>query len=353
MNMIKINLTKSHIYHFDDYLQKNKKHSMHPKLCALYKKFPSTIHNLKNLIFYGPSGVGRYTQMLSCIQKYSPSELKYEKRLTVNFNKEQYLIKMSDIHFEIDMSLLGCNAKLLWNEIYTQIIDVIVSSSSHNQVGIIVCTHFHKINSELLDNFYSYMQGINSTRLKYILISEHVGFIPDNIIHNCKIIHVPKPTASNYNKCASIASVALAAYDKNIILPVKTADTKDYFPELELSKTVQTKIKCDNINYLPHESLCNVILDNLKNPDSLKFLSFRDVLYDILIYNYDIGECMWYILNNLVNCGLLQVENLSDILIDTYTSLQYFNNNYRPIYHLENYMYNIISRIHGYGVIKN
>ena len=334
MNIMKINLTKSHIYHFDDYLQKNKKCSMHPKLCALYKKFPSTIHNLKNLIFYGPSGVGKYTQMLSCIQKYSPSELKYEKRLTVNFNKEQYLIKMSDIHFEIDMSLLGCNAKLLWNEIYTQIIDVIVSSSSHNQVGIIVCTQFHKINSELLENFYSYMQGINSIRLKYILISEHVGFIPDNIMHNCKIIHVPKPTASNYNKCASIAAVALAAYDKNIILPVKTttADTKYHFP---------------------HESLCNVILVNLKDPDSLKFLSFRDVLYDILIYNYDIGECMWYILNNLVNCGLLQVENLSVILIDTYTSLQYFNNNYRPIYHLENYMYNIISRIHGYGVIKN
>ena len=334
MNMTKINVTKSHIYHFDDYLQKNKKCSMHPKLCALYKKFPSTIHNLKNLIFYGPSGVGRYTQMLSCIQKYSPSELKYEKRLTVNFNKEQYLIKMSDIHFEIDMSLLGCNAKLLWNEIYTQIIDVIVSSSSHNQVGIIVCTQFHKINSELLDNFYSYMQGINSTRLKYILISEHVGFIPDNIMHNCKIIHVPKPTASNYNKCASVVSVAVAAYNKNIILPVKTTTantTKDSFP---------------------HESLCNAILVHLKDPDSLKFLSFRDVLYDILIYNYDIGECMWYILNNLVNCGLLQVENLSDILIDTYTSLQYFNNNYRPIYHLENYMYNIISRIHGYGVIK-
>jgi hypothetical protein len=340
---------KSHICHFDDYLQKNKKHSMHPKLCALlYKKFPSTIHNLKNLIFYGPSGVGKYTQMLSCIQKYSPSELKYEKRLTVNFNKEQYLIKMSDIHFEIDMSLLGCNAKLLWNEIYSQIIDVIVSSSSHNQVGIIVCTHFHKINSELLDNFYSYMQGINSTRLKYILMSEHVGFIPDNIMHNCKIIHVPKPTASNYNKCSypSHASVAPpATTNKNIILPPVTLTVP----------TITKTIKCERelANCFPHESLCNVILDNLKNPDNLKFLAFRDVLYDILIYNYDVGECIWYILNDLINCGLLQISDLSDILIETYTSLQYFNNNYRPIYHLENYMYNIISRIHGYGVIKN
>jgi DNA polymerase III delta prime subunit len=360
--------SKSHISHFDDYLQKNKKHSMHPKLCVLYKKFPSTIHNLKNLIFYGPSGVGKYTQMLSCIQKYSPSELKYEKRLTVNFNKEQYLIKMSDIHFEIDMSLLGCNAKLLWNEIYLQIIDVIISSSSHNQVGIIVCTHFHKINSELLDNFYSYMQGINSIRLKYILISEHVSFIPDNIMHNCKVIHVPKPTASNYNKCSnashtSVASPATAITNKNIILSPTTI-TKDsssslHFPIPMTLPTMTKTIKCEQqrerelANCFPHESLCNVIIDNLKNPDNLKFLAFRDILYDILIYNYDVGECMWYILNDLINCGLLQINDLSDILIETYTSLQYFNNNYRPIYHLENYMYNIISRIHGYGVIKN
>jgi hypothetical protein len=345
---------KSHISHFDDYLQKNKKHSMHPKLCILFKKFPSTIHNLKNLIFYGPSGVGKYTQMLSCIQKYSPSELKYEKRLTVNFNKEQYLIKMSDIHFEVDMSLLGCNAKLLWNEIYLQIIDVIISSSSHNQVGIIVCTHFHKINSELLDNFYSYMQGINSTRLKYILISEHVGFIPDNIMHNCKIIHVPKPTASNYNKCSNASIAPPTTNNKNIILPPQTTDTSSSF-----TLPTITKIKCEQqrereiASCFPHESLCNVILDNLKNPENLKFLAFRDILYDILIYNYDVGECMWYILNDLINCGLLQTNDLSDILIETYTSLQYFNNNYRPIYHLENYMYNIISRIHGYGIIKN
>jgi hypothetical protein len=356
-----MNAAKSHVCHFDDYLQKNKKHSMHPKLCALYKKFPSTIHSLKNLIFYGPSGVGKYTQMLSCIQKYSPSELKYEKRLTVNFNKEEYLIKMSDIHFEIDMSLLGCNAKLLWNEIYSQIIDVIVSSSSHNQVGIVVCTQFHKINSELLDNFYSYMQGINSVRLKYILISEHVGFIPDNIMHNCKIIHVPKPTACNSNKCSQMSQMLQQESHSQTQNPSLIASTAAItVPEKNtiLQETTTTK-KCKQeqernvVNGCPHETLCNTILCNLKNPDNLKFLAFRDVLYDILIYNHDLGECMWYILNDLINCGLLQINDLSEILIETYTSLQYFNNNYRPIYHLENYMYNIISRIHGYGIIKN
>lgn len=347
-----------HTCHFDDYIQKHKKHSMHPKITELYNKFPSTIHNLKNLIFYGTAGVGKYTQVLSCIQKYSPSELKYEKRLTVNYDKEQYLIKMSDIHFEIDMSLLGCNAKMLWNEIYTQIIDVIVSSTSHNQVGIMVCTNFHKINSELLDNFYSYMQGINSVRLKYIILTEHVGFIPDNILHNCRIIHVPKPSLTNYNKCCALN----IEFDKLRIKNNPATTTTTTTTTAASAETVATIIQTQTQKHVkekdvinsnvalshPYEKICNDILEILKNPNDLAFLSFRDMLYDILIYNYDLGECIWYILNNLIKTNYLQMDDLSDILINTYASLQYFNNNYRPIYHLENYMYNLISKIHGF-----
>ena len=344
-----------HTCHFDDYLQKHKKHSMHPKITELYNKFPSTIHNLKNLIFYGTAGVGKYTQVLSCIQKYSPSELKYEKRLTVNYDKEQYLIKMSDIHFEIDMSLLGCNAKMLWNEIYAQIIDVIVSSTSHNQVGIMICTNFHKINSELLDNFYSYMQGVNSVRLKYIILTEHVGFIPDNILHNCRIIHVPKPSLTNYNKCCAVNIEFDKLRIKNNPATTTTttaasAETVATILQTQIQKHVKEKdfINSNVALSHPYEKICNDILEILKNPNDLAFLSFRDMLYDILIYNYDLGECIWYILNNLIKTNYLQMDNLSDILINTYASLQYFNNNYRPIYHLENYMYNLISKIHGF-----
>ena len=86
---------------------------------------PSSIHSLKNLIYYGPSGVGKYTQMLKLLKKYSPSELKYEKKITVVYNKEQFFFKISDIHYEVDMSLLGCNSKLLWHDIYQQIVDSI------------------------------------------------------------------------------------------------------------------------------------------------------------------------------------------------------------------------------------
>ena len=39
--------------------------------------------------------------------------------MNINIHKKkQYTFKISDIHFEIDMELLGCNAKVLWNEVY-------------------------------------------------------------------------------------------------------------------------------------------------------------------------------------------------------------------------------------------
>ena len=157
--------------HFEEYILSAQKENLHPKLNKIYNKFPQKLQNLKNLLFYGPPGVGKYTQMLKSIKKYSPSELKYDKKISVTFNKQPYFFKISDIHYEIDMSLLGCNSKLIWHEIFQQLVDII--SAKTDKVGIIVCKNFHEINSELLDNFYSYMQQNNicSINLKYILIT--------------------------------------------------------------------------------------------------------------------------------------------------------------------------------------
>ena len=141
--------------HFDEYIIKNNLNNMHPELNFLSKTL-NKFDNFKNLIFYGPSGTGKYTQALSLIKNLSPLSLKYEKKLLTVFNKVEYFIKISDIHYEIDMALLGCNSKLLWHEIYLQIIDIICTKQV--KYGIIICKNFHEIHSELLDIFYSYMQ---------------------------------------------------------------------------------------------------------------------------------------------------------------------------------------------------
>ena len=98
----------------------------------------------------------------------------------------------------------------------------------------------------------------------------------------------------------------------------------------------------------PHECICNAIIENIKNPDKIEFLTFRDILYDILIYELDINECIWYILTALMRGNLVSESSMSDILLKTNIFFQYYNNNYRPIYHLENYMYNLITIVNGY-----
>ena len=55
------------------------------------------------------------------------------------------------------MSLMGCHSKMLWNEVYNQIVDILLAKAEKS--GIIVCKYFHEIHSELLDIFYSYMQS--------------------------------------------------------------------------------------------------------------------------------------------------------------------------------------------------
>ena len=313
--------------HFEDYINSNNQVSLHPNLNNVYKTFPSNLHDFKNLIFYGPKGVGKYTQMLVAIKKYSPTELKYEKKLSITYNKNNYFFKISDIHYEIDMSLLGCHSKLLWNEVYNQIIDIILAKAENT--GIIVCKYFHEIHSELLESLYSYMQTLTTPTidLKFIIITEQISFIPDNILNCCKIINVPRPSRMLYNKCLN------NKVKKDINLN-----------EITNMKNIQASIKQ---LMLPHEVICMKIIENIINIEDMKFLELRDQLYDIFIYHLDVTDCIWYIVENLIRTKKLKQDDINDTLLKTYSFLQYYNNNYRPIYHLESYIFYLIMKVHG------
>lgn len=311
---------KFHESHFEEYITSTQKQSLHPKTDEkIIKNFPSKIQDLKNLIFYGPSGVGKYSLMLKSIKKYSPTELKYEKKISVTYNKEQYYFKISDIHYEVDLSMLGCNSKLLWHEIYLQIVDII--SAKTNKIGIIVCKYFQDVHCELLENFYSYMQQNYSLSidLKFILITEHLSFIPDSIINCCEVIQVARPSKLNYNKCL-----------KNKLPP--SFKLEDISNIKNINSITNEKLM------QPYKIICNKVIDVIINVDEYNFLKIRDLLYDMFIYNLNIDECIWYIIYTLVTSGAISQENMSKIMIKTYTFFRYYNNNYRPIYHLENYI---------------
>jgi|TARA_Y100000992_G_C21273789_1_gene498613 DNA polymerase III delta prime subunit len=312
--------------HFDEYLSAYDKLNLHPKLLKdVLSKMPDDMNNMPNIIFYGAKGIGKYTQVLSILKKYSPSNLKYEKKLQINYQGKQLYYKISDIHIEVDMGLLGCNAKLLWNELYYQLIDIACTKS--NKHLIVVCKNFQEIHNELLENFYSYMQIANylSIKLTYLIITEEITFIPDNIINISKVISMSRPNKTLYKKC--IPNVM--SQNINDIINIKNIKS--------------------NITQLtnPHEITCNKLLDIMYNT-KINYSYIREVCYDIFIYHLDIYECVWYILKTIIKQQKIEKDLIYKILIKTYVFFKYYNNNYRPIYHLENYVLYLISIIHGY-----
>lgn len=318
-------MLKFHETHFEEYINKT---TFHPKYDIVYaNNFPNNISDLKNVIFYGPNGTGKYTQALKSIRKYSPTDLKYEKKISLTYNKNQYFFKISDIHYEVDMSQLGCNSKLLWHEIYQQIVDII--SAKQEKYGIILCKGYQEIHNELLDNFYSYMQKNNSSNIdvKFFIITKSISFIPDNILNCCQVINISRPSKARYNK----------------MLNVKLTNTQS----IETISNIKLLYSRNDDLMVPHRIICNKILKSVRVIDNLNMLQFRETLYDIFIYDLDITECVWYILSSLIQTKHITNINLSEIMIRTHSFFKYYNNNYRPIYHLENYLYFIIKKIHN------
>ena len=353
--------------HFDDYITSSEKYNIHPELDNIKRTLPETLKNFKNLIVYGPTGSGKYSQVLKMIKQYSPTELKYEKKITASTDKQQYTYHISDIHYEADMSFLGCNSKILWNEIFLQIIDII--SVNPDKMGIIICKNFHMIHSELLEVFYSYMQQYNNPymniQVKFILITEHISFLPANIINACRKIPICKPQkqllqdmyrSSSYNNIESHENIKIVDkfthfnrnYKKdNIVALLSNLETNTIINMKELRSFSYTK-KLNDIPIDIFNIICNNIIDEITKNDTLDFSRFRDAIYEILIYNLDAAECFWYILFHFIDNNSLNKKDTSDILSKTYSFLKYYNNNYRPIYHLESMLFTLINKINGY-----
>uniref|UniRef100_A0A6C0DZL6 Uncharacterized protein n=1 Tax=viral metagenome TaxID=1070528 RepID=A0A6C0DZL6_9ZZZZ len=347
----------------DEYITAVEKGDLHEELTPVFAQcFPNKLKDFENLIVYGPTGAGKYTQTLKILKKYSPSELKHEKKIKIQSEKKPYVLKISDIHYEVDMSFLGCNSKNVWNDIFGQIVDII--SVKQEKIGIILCKNFHMIHSELLEIFYSYIQQYTGSKIKirFIILTEQISFIPNHILRCCAVIPVKKPAKSVFmrvveeNKAKPLES---SDYQKRVhshkwnitdktheILGQIDTDTIINIKEIQsfslLDRTADIPVDIFNI-------VCDKIIAEIETLKNICFIKFRDSLYDIFIYNLDLIECLWYILSYFIRSGKLTPTDSSFLLHKTYSFLKYYNNNYRPIYHLENIMLSIISRIHHYG----
>lgn len=389
--------------HYDEYIESIKKYNLHDELQPFINKLPTNIFQMGNMIFFGPTGSGKYSQVLNILEKYSPSHLKYNKKIKIQTEKQDFIYHISDIHFEIDMSLLGCNSKLLWHEIFLQIVDII--SIKNDKVGFIVCKNFHMIHTELLEIFYSYIQEFSGClnhnsknfccnyppiTIHFIIITENISFIPNNILNSCQIINICKPENNKFKKLLEINTTKNSYYEipdcasdneLNILGNIKEdeiinikelysfkfisnnkplLDNNILSEEPKISKINKVNgntiinINDQSNNEIPKDIfniVCDNVINEIINHNKIKFTNFRDIIYDILIYNLEVVECLWYILNYFIQNDYLKKKDISDILNQIYVFLKYYNNNYRPIYHLESILFYLITKIHGYELL--
>jgi hypothetical protein len=169
-----------------------------------------------------------------------------------------------------------------------------------------------------------------SVDITFFIITEKISFIPDNIFNCCELLHLGRPTKTLYNKCCK------NKLSKKVKLEEITNIKNLYISSVDEEMLVQYKI------------MCNKIIHHMIHVEENRFLNFRDLLYDIFIYNLDINDCIWYIFTTLIEKDYIKKQYVSELLIKTFGFFQYYNNNYRPIYHLEHYLFSIIKMIHGY-----
>jgi hypothetical protein len=115
------------------------------------------------------------------------------------------------------------------------------------------------------------------------------------------------------------------------------------------SKEIKSFHLIDSADQLPMDVfnvVCNQILHEILHSDKMQYMDFRDKIYDILIYNLDAIECIWCIFSSIISLNLLSKEDVSCIVDKIFVFLKYYNNNYRPIYHLESIFFTIITKIH-------
>ena len=319
-------MVKYHETTYEEYILEVSKCNFHKEIQHIVNG-QTTIEEFTNCIINGPNGIGKYSQALYLISKFSPSNLKYEKKVHLTINKSEYTIKISDIHYEVDFMTMGCNAKVVWNELFNTIVNIVLSNGINN--GIILCQNFNHISVELLEVFYSYIQQVFylPINLKFVFLTNSISFLPSRIINNALAINIGRPHKVHVN----------TKFKKQNI---KCNNLKELYisSNTESTNNGGNEDSTDNTEY----KLVDDIIEMIEDKNKLKLSALRELLYDLLTYDIQIYDILNTIITELIRKSVIDLRDLPKLMNDIHICSLQYNNNYRPIYHLENMIVKIL-----------
>lgn len=263
-----------------------KKYSKYCEKCKETDTYNVFEHEHKNIIIYGNNNIDNYCYALNSLKMLSKSELKYSRRIAINYNGEDVFFNISDIHFEVDFDLLGVNEYNIFLELFRHIKDNIVLNKD---VFYIMCLNFQMIKPELLTIFYSFM---NDKKIRFLFTTTKISFLCEKIL--------------------------FCSYIKKI----KGTKIHEHVGQTQL------------IN-----DLFNIVLQS----NSVSLFQLRELLYKFLTFNYNIHDCITQLIFNLIQSNYIDDKNVYIILKTFHQFIMKYNNNYRPIYHIESFILFLIN----------
>ena len=245
----------------------------------------SKSHPQKNIIVYGNNVINNYVFTLMNLKPLSKSELKYSRRVAITYKGEDILFNISDIHFEVDFEILGVNQYNIFLTLFQHIKENIISDKD---IFYIVCLNFQCIKLELMSIFYSFM---NENIIRVVILTNEMSFICDKI------------------------------FQSSFIKKVKG-------DECHVNNTKETLIKK---------------VTKMITQENVSLFQLREHLYAFLTLNYRIHDCFSKIIFSLIESAYIHENNIHLVLKIYNKFTEKYNNNYRPIYHLESFILFLIN----------
>uniref|UniRef100_A0AB39JC77 Uncharacterized protein n=1 Tax=Florenciella sp. virus SA2 TaxID=3240092 RepID=A0AB39JC77_9VIRU len=244
------------------------------------------IEKNKNIIIYSSNNLWNYYYSLNLLKHKSKSNLKYSRKIVFNYNSNDLFFNISDIHIEIDFELLGVNEYGIFIDFFNHIKDNIVLN---NKTYYILCLNFQNIKKELLEVFYIFM---NHNNIHFIFLTNQISFIHNNIL---KI------------------SIVKKLYNPPLLY--ENQSQQDY-----LNKLISIIVKKDPCLF-----------------------EIREIIYNILVFNYNIYESFQLIIDKLIKQNYIEMSDLNNVMKEYTQFICKYNNNYRSIFHIESFILVLIN----------
>lgn len=245
-----------------------------------------------SIIMYDVDKCRNYSKTMKVLENISPSKMKYSRKKEILFNNNEYKFIMSDCHIEIDFNLLGVNETNIFIEVMNQIT---ITRLMTNGTFVIVLLNFECIKKELLKIMYSFM----NKKMKMIILTNQVGFIPETILENSYI--------KRWNR-------------------EKTYDYKSF-----------------DIDYKSNELLKPMMNILEKTHSEVNLLKTRNQCYEFLVKNNDIHFVLSCLVRECLRGGIIKSHDIIHVFHEFVHNIERYNNNYRSIFHVENFMYFLMS----------